>query len=102
MDKLERIKQELEKHYGSKNVMSAGIIEDMFGYPKDDTHSNGRRLIKQCAEKYGIPLGSTNDGYYIMTTEEELDEYKANLDSRIEKIKDRKTLMENNYKEWHK
>ena len=102
MDELEFIKQILEAHRGKGNEISTGYIEEMLGFPRDDTHVRGRRLIKKCAEKYNIPLAGNDSGYYIMITDEELNEYKANLRSRTEKIKERERTMENNYKEWNK
>lgn len=102
MDELEFIKQIIEDHRGKGNEISAGVIEEMLGFPKDDTHAKGRRLIKKCAGKYNIPLGGNDSGYYIMINDEELKEYKANLNSRIEKIKERERTMENNYREWNK
>ena len=37
-----------------------------------------------------------------MINDEKLNEYKANLRSRTEKIKEREIIMENNYREWNK
>lgn len=102
MDELEFIKQVLEQHRGKGNEISAGNIEEMLNYPRDDTHAKGRKLIKKCAEKYNIPLAGNDAGYFIITNEEELNEYKSNLHSRTEKIKERERTMEQNYKEWNK
>lgn len=102
MDELEFIKQTLEEHRGKGNEISAGDIEELLGFSRDDTHAKGRRLIKKCAEKYNIPLAGNDSGYYIMINDEELNEYKANLCSRTEKIKEREIIMENNYREWNK
>lgn len=102
MDELEIIRQELKKHYGKGHEISAGEIEEMLGYQTEGSHHKGRTLILKCAEVYNIPLGSNSNGYYIMTTPEELAENGATLDSRIAGIEAHKLLMEKNFKEWHK
>lgn len=94
MDQLERVKQLLELHQGKGNAISAGEIEQKLGYPTEDTHAKGRKLIERCAKKYGIPVSGDPSGYFIMTNQAELDEYKANLRSRVKKIHDREELME--------
>ena len=102
MDELEKVKKLLEKHQGKGNSISAGDIEQILGYPTEDTHVKGRKLVKRCAKKYGIPVSGDTSGYFIMTTQAELDEYKANLQSRVKKIQDREELMEKNFREWNK
>lgn len=85
MDELEFVKKELEKHRGKGNTISAGEIAEMLGYPVEGSHVKGRDLVKRCAKKYRIPVGGNTSGYYIITTQEELDEYKSNLSSRAQK-----------------
>ena len=102
MDKLEKVKQLLEAHQGKGNAISAGEIEQMLGYPTEDTHAKGRKLVERCAKKYDIPVSGDTSGYFIMTNQSELDEYIANLQSRAKKIQERKELMEKNFKEWNK
>ena len=102
MDELEKVKQLLEAHQGKGNTISAGEIEQRLGYPTEDTHAKGRRLVERCAKKYVIPVSGDTSGYFIMTNQSELDEYKANLRSRAKKIQDREGLMEKNFKGWNK
>lgn len=101
-DELELIKNQLSMHRGKGNEISAGVIGDLLQFEKDDTHAKARKRIKKCAEKYHIPLAANNNGYYIMTTPDELKEYQDNLDSRIEEINERKKIMTDYYGEWNK
>lgn len=39
MDELEFIKQTLEEHRGKGNEISAGDIEELLGFSRDDTHA---------------------------------------------------------------
>ncbi len=102
MDELEFVKRELEKHRGKGNAISAGDIENMLGYPRDDTHAKGRKLVKKCAKQFRMPISGDSSGYFIITNETELNEYKANLQSRKKKIDEREKIIENNFKEWNK
>lgn len=52
-------------------------------------------MVKRCAKKHKIPVGGNTSGYYIITTPEELEEYKANLRSRAKKALERGDLMQN-------
>ena len=102
MDILEEIKQILENHIGRGNEISAQVFENKFGNPIDKTHRKSRELIEKCADKYHIPIASNDLGYYIISNEEELAEYKENLQSRINGIRQREAKMEKFFKERNK
>lgn len=102
MDELERVKKELIKHKGKGDTISAGEIAKMLGYPVEGSHAKGRDLVKRCAKKHQIPVGGNTSGYYIITTPEELEEYKANLCSRAKKTLERGDLMQKFFEEWNK
>lgn len=98
MDKrLKKIADILSKHRGEGNEITSSQIAKMIGIDEDDTHAQTRALIKQAAEVFGLPLSSNRKGYFIMTSEEELDSYMANLDARIRGIKERKETMRKNF-----
>ena len=99
MDELEFVKTQLESHVGKGNTISAGEIEKMLGYPVEGSHVKGRDLVKRCAEKYRIPVGGNINGYYIINTESELNEYTTNLKSRAQKTLERGDLMKKFYEE---
>lgn len=86
---LSEIKRILEEHKGKRNEVSAQIIEEKFGNPKDATHSKARDLIKQCIERFHLPIAANDKGYYYITSEDELKEYSSNLYSRAKEINDR-------------
>ena len=102
MYKLEMFKNILQEHYGKGNSISAGEIEQLLGYPTEDTHSKGRRLVERCTKKYGMPVSGDVSGYFIITNENELNEYKLNLQSRVKKINAREQMIEKNFREWNK
>ena len=93
MDKFEKIKILLESHVGKGNEVSAQVIEDEYGKSSDKTHKKARDLIDACIEKYDLPVAANNKGYYIISSENEYDEYMANLDSRKAGIDERKRVI---------
>ncbi len=93
MDKLEKIKILLESHVGKGNEISAQVIEDEFGKSSDKTHKIARELIDECIEKYNLPVAANNRGYFIISNQQEYDEYMANLDSRKAGIDKRKRII---------
>ena len=92
------VKQILEQHRGKENAISAGVIGEYLGFAHDDTHVKARNLIKDCIQKYQLPVLSCSSGYYIVKTEKEYNEYIANLDSRIAGIEERKAFVTEYYK----
>ena len=102
MDELAFVRDQLERHRGRANPISAGEIAEMLGYPVEGSHVKGRDLVKRCSEKYRIPVGGNTSGYYIITTEDELNEYKANLRSRADKTLERGVLMTEFFEERYK
>lgn len=98
MDKLEEIRELLERHIGKGNPVSAQVIQDKYGNPTDKTHRKARDLVLKCADKYELPVAGNDEGYYIISTQEEMDEYKANLRSRISGIQEREEKMERYFK----
>jgi len=93
MDKLEKIKILLENHVGKGNEISAKVIEEEYGNPKDSTHRKARDLIDACIEKYHLPVAANTKGYFLISNEQEYDEYMALLDSRKEGIEERKCII---------
>ena len=98
MDKLERIKLLLERHVGKGNEVSAQVIEDEYGNPSDKTHKKARDLIDACIDKYGLSVAANNRGYFLISNQQEFDEYMANLDSRKAGIDERKRVIAKNFK----
>lgn len=95
---LEQIKDILILHYGKKNSITASEIADMIGIVEDDTHAQTRALILECAEKYQLPVAANNKGYYIISNQQEYDEYMNNLDLRSAGIEIRKKIITNNWR----
>jgi AraC-like DNA-binding protein len=95
-------KMETGKALVLEKKKTIGEIAEMLGYPVEGSHVKGRDLVNRCAKKYRIPVGGNTSGYYIITTQEELEQYKSNLRSRAQKTLERGELMEEFFEEWNK
>lgn len=95
---INQIKDILLQHYGKRNPIASSEIASIIGVVEDDTHAKTRALTFECAEKYGLPLAANNRGYYIISNQQEYDEYMANLDSRSAGIEARKKIITKNYR----
>lgn len=95
---LEQIKNILLLHKGKRNPITSAEIAIEIGIVEDDTHAKTRSLILECAEKYKLPLAAYNKGYYLISNQQEYDEYMANLDLRSAGIEERKRIITKNYR----
>lgn len=95
---LEQIKNILLLHRGKRNPITSAEIARIIGIVEDDTHAQTRALILECAEKYELPLAANNRGYYLISNQQEYNEYMANLDSRSAGIEERKRIITKNYR----
>ena len=98
MDKVKKIKDILQQHCGRNNKITSSEIANLLNITEDDTHATTRGLILESAKKYNLPLAADTRGYYLITNEEEYNDYMNNLESRIEGIKERKELITKNFK----
>lgn len=96
---LDKIKEILLKHNGKSNPITSAEISSIIGIIEDDTHAQTRALILECAEKYELPLAANRRGYYLISNQQEYDDYMANLDSRSAGIQERKRIITKNFKE---
>ena len=94
---IERLKALLSEHVGKENPITSAQVASFLKIEEDDTHAKTRALIRECVQKYDLPLAAGNRGYYIITSQNEYNEYIANLDSRIAGIEERKGIVTKNF-----
>lgn len=95
---LEQIRNILLSHYGKRNPITSAEIARKIGIVEDDTHAQTRALILECARKYELPIAASNQGYYLISNQQEYDEYMDNLNSRSAGIEERKKIITKNFK----
>jgi hypothetical protein len=86
----QRILDVLVVHYGKNQAITVSKIVEMIGEEQTGlTNPVARIAIKEIILDEDLPIGSCSNGYYIIQTKEELNEYISNLHSRICGIKQR-------------
>jgi len=91
-------------HVGKDNLISMEELELKLGsYQKSDRNSAmTRREIMKLMEQSPIPIGATNRGVYILSTDAELKEYMSTLEKRAEAILGRMETVTRAYKSMRK
>jgi hypothetical protein len=100
--RLQEIKEILEEHKGKSNQISAGEIGPQIGVEEDATHVQVRGLILQTIEEFGLPVAASSRGYYLISSEKELNEYLDGIEGRIEEMKKRKRLVKGAFESYYK
>jgi hypothetical protein len=75
---------------GKGNSQHAYELENVLNMDAGHTQEPTRDLIRDAIVDHEIPIGSTpQDGYFLIDTEEELNEVVSNLQQRIEGLQNR-------------
>ena len=100
-ERLREIRNILLNHKGKQNAIPSSKIAKMLGIPENDTVATTRGLITKLIKNTCLPIGSSENGYYIMETEEELNEVIQDLNGRILGIYDRTNRLISNFNEYN-
>lgn len=100
-ERLQEIRSILLKHKGKQNAIPSNKIAKIVGIPEDDTVATTRSLITKLIKNSYLPIGSSENGYYLMQSEEELNEVMQDLNGRILGIYDRMNKLINNFNEYN-
>lgn len=93
----EKIKDLLLQHKGKANAIPSKEVSRIMGFPMEDTQAVSRRAIWEAAKEFELPLISCNKGYFIAETDDEIDEYNSNIQSRIDGMKETRKMTIKNY-----
>ena len=66
---------------------------------RENTSESTRALITHCILEKGWPIGSSNKGYFLINSPEELEAVVASLKQREEGLKKRIAALEGGWKE---
>jgi hypothetical protein len=86
---------------GKANAINSKQIATQLNIPDNDTYGATRKLIKKIIETENLPIGAYRKGFFIMETQEELNEEIIKLNKRITGIKNRAEKVRTNYKQFH-
>jgi hypothetical protein len=95
-EKMRKIKEIILQHKGRANAIKSKSIASAIGISEDDTHIGTRNLITKLV-KQGLPIGACDNGYFLIETQKEVDEYGQLLNSRIQEIYDRLGRLQFNF-----
>jgi len=75
---------------GKAAAQHAPGLQDTLHMDAGHTQEPTRDLIRDAIVNHGIPIGSTTqDGYFLIDTQEELDETTTTLEQRIDGLRNR-------------
>jgi hypothetical protein len=95
-DRLRKIKEIILQHKGKAKAIKSKSIALTIGINEDDTHIGTRNLITKLI-KDGLPIGACDNGYFLLETQPEVDEYSQILNGRMLEIYDRIVHIQNNF-----
>lgn len=89
----DQIREMLLEHRGSDNPIKSREISNELGIDEVESFPVTRGLIKEILKEDKIPVAGSSQGYFVIETEEELQDYLDNLDSRAMNTIQRKYLI---------
>lgn len=96
-DIRKKLYEEMLKHKGRANSISAYKLSVMFGLPTEATQSETRRLLKTMAKQYSVPLLADSTGFFIATSLDELQAYNKTIMDRVQGILYNQRIMNENF-----
>ena len=95
----EEVRDILMKHRGAGNPITAKEISSLMGFDMEDTQHMCRQIIKRTMQMFSLPVISCAKGYYIASTDEEMQSYCDNIRGRIKGMRQRMNSAVKFYKE---
>lgn len=100
MSHKQEIRDVLLDHVGKENAINASEIAEIVGIDEGDTYSRTRRFITEILEE-GVPVASNpGHGYWIIETQDELDNYVGALGRRARQIDNRRIRVIDAAEQW--
>ena len=99
-DPKEAIKELILEHKGADNPITSREINEEFDLDNIGSFPSTRALVRELVLEEGIPIAGSSQGYFVIETEEELQDYKDNLESRIMNITERRYAIQRAVDRW--
>jgi len=99
-DVRSRVKEILLEHKGSDDAISSREISNQLDKDEVGSFPETRMLIRDIMLEDQIPIASSNSGYYVIETEEELRDYVDQLEQRILGMSERKFAVQRAANVW--
>ena len=85
----EEVREILKQHRGRDNPVSSRELSDKYDIDSINSFPNTRAIIRELLVEEKMPIGACNEGYFMIETEEEFEQYLGNLETRKLRIEDR-------------
>lgn len=93
-DLYEQAARILFDHVGSDNRITSRELSDRLGNLDHlDSTPETRTIIRGLVNEYGLPVVSSTKGYFMVSNQEELEQYIDDLNSRIMGIEKRRDSL---------
>lgn len=89
-EEKEQVKEILLEHHGADNPVTSREINERLDLDNVGSFPTTRSVIREILMVDGVPVASNSNGYYIIETDEELENYVDRLGERINNIAERK------------
>lgn len=86
-----------EEAVGRQNAIPSSALGRRVGITDSNGNPETRFAIRDLMEATNAPIGSCADGYFIVAKRHELRDCLADLDSRMQGMRDRKRLLHENF-----
>ena len=96
----QQVKEILLDHRGANNAISSREISDRLNKDEVGSFPETRMIIRDIMLEDQIPIASSNNGYYVIESEEELRDYVDQLESRILGMSERKFAVQRAADAW--
>lgn len=90
---LTAIREILEDHRGKDDPITSREISNQVGIDEPGSFPTTRGAITKLLHEEKIPIGASGNGYFILESEDEIDEYIGNLTRRINGLEERKIAV---------
>lgn len=90
----DRVEQVIRAHCGKENVIPADKIATKADINDSGNHTDTKDIIRDLLRDRHLPVGATNQGYYLMETRREVEDYLSTLRSRSHEINRRREMVE--------
>lgn len=90
---VDGIREEIEQHCGKSNPISSRTLSEKFDIDEPNSFPKTREVIRYLVLDEDMPIAAGGKGYFLIETQEELNEYVARLASRENKIEERRIAV---------
>lgn len=99
-DIKDEVRELLLEHRGSDNPITSREINEIVGLDDIGSFPSTRAVIREIVMEDRIPIAGSSQGYYVIETEDELEDYIENLENRITNIAERRYGVLRAVRDW--